>query len=87
MYLRFKLHSSFCSSIMAPTSLTMAASLPPEVAAERWGVPMAYFSLGSNSRVRSVRARRELGWVPRHGSVIEWIQDEMPNDELPSAPS
>ena len=61
-------------------------SLPPEVAAQRWGEPKAYFSLGSNSRVRSVRARRELGWAPRHASVIDWILREMPIDETPSSP-
>jgi nucleoside-diphosphate-sugar epimerase len=53
-------------------------SLPPEVAAQRWGEAKAYFSLGSNSRVRSARARSELGWTPRHGSVIDWILAEMP---------
>jgi nucleoside-diphosphate-sugar epimerase len=62
-------------------------SLPPEVAAQRWGVPRAYFSLGSNSRVRAVRARRELGWTPRHASVIDWIIDKMPVDETPSSSS
>ena len=62
-------------------------SLPPEVAAQRWGEPKAYFSLGSNSRVRSVRARRELGWAPRHASVIDWILGEMPIDEIPASPS
>ncbi len=62
-------------------------SLPPEVAAHRWGEAKAYFSLGSNSRVRSVRARRELGWAPRHASVIDWILGEMPVDETPSSPS
>lgn len=61
-------------------------SLPPEVAAQRWGEAKAYFSLGSNSRVRSVRARRELGWAPRHASVIDWVLGEMPIDEIPSSP-
>jgi len=61
--------------------------LPPEVAAQRWGESKAYFSLGSNSRVRSVRARRELGWAPRHASVIDWIVSEMPADAIPSSPS
>lgn len=55
-------------------------ALPPEVAAERWGEAKAYFSLGSNSRVRARRARRELGWSPRHSSVIDWILTEMPID-------
>jgi nucleoside-diphosphate-sugar epimerase len=62
-------------------------SLPPEVAARRWGEAKAYFSLGSNSRVRSARARSELGWTPRHGSVIDWILAEMPVSETPWAPS
>jgi nucleoside-diphosphate-sugar epimerase len=62
-------------------------SLPPEVAAQRWGEPKAYFSLGSNSRVRSVRARSELGWAPRHASVIDWILGEMPVSVTPASPS
>ncbi|RYG58078.1 MAG: NAD-dependent epimerase/dehydratase family protein [Alphaproteobacteria bacterium] len=61
------------------------AALDPEVAAERWGRAKAYFSLGSNSRVRAKRARRELGWTPRHTSVIDWILNEMPVD--PATPS
>jgi nucleoside-diphosphate-sugar epimerase len=55
--------------------------LTPELAAAQWGVGMAYFSLGSNSRVRSVRARTELNWMPRHASVLEWISAEMPIPE------
>jgi nucleoside-diphosphate-sugar epimerase len=53
-------------------------ALPPEVAAQQWGESKAYFTLGSNSRVRGKRARRELGWAPRHSSVLEWILTEMP---------
>jgi len=53
-------------------------SLPPEEAARRWGEAKAYFSLGSNSRVRATRARRELGWSPRHASVLDWIAEELP---------
>lgn len=48
------------------------------VAAEKWGVGMACYTLGSNSRVRAKRARRELGWDPRHLSARLWILDEMP---------
>jgi nucleoside-diphosphate-sugar epimerase len=62
-------------------------SLPPELAAQRWGEPKAYFSLGSNSRVHAMRARSELGWVPRHASVIDWIVGEMPVDEILTSPS
>lgn len=50
--------------------------LEPEKAAERWGVARAYFSFGSNSRVRARRAREELGWAPRHSSVFNWIANE-----------
>jgi nucleoside-diphosphate-sugar epimerase len=58
--------------------LPTVESLPPEEAAKRWGESKAYFTLGSNSRVRSVRARSELGWAPRHASVIDWILGDMP---------
>ena len=51
--------------------------LPVETAAERWGQARAYFTFGSNSHVRASRARRELGWMPRHTSVIDWIATEM----------
>jgi hypothetical protein len=47
------------------------------MAAQRWGEAKAYFSLGSNSRVRATRARRELGWSPRHSSVLDWIAEEL----------
>lgn len=51
-------------------------NLAPDVAAERWGVARAYFSFGSNSRVRARRAREELGWAPQHTSVFNWIANE-----------
>ncbi|OSM94101.1 NAD-dependent epimerase/dehydratase family protein [Lonsdalea populi] len=50
---------------------------PIEKAAQVWGQSRARFSLGSNSRVRAVRARRELGWKPQHNSIIQWILTEM----------
>lgn len=62
-------------------------SLSAELAAQRWGEARAWFSLGSNSRVRSARARRELGWAPRHASVIDWIEREMPLAEPTSQSS
>jgi nucleoside-diphosphate-sugar epimerase len=52
--------------------------LPAEEAAKKWGEKMAFYSLGSNSRVRALRARAELGWTPRHSSVTSWILSEMP---------
>jgi hypothetical protein len=53
-------------------------SLDPQLATSKWGVAKAHYSLGSNSRVRSVRARMDLGWAPHHASVVEWVLKEMP---------
>ncbi len=61
-------------------------SLAADTAAHRWGEARAYFSFGSNSRVRGLRARRELGWSPVHPSVIAWIGSELPITG-PSAPA
>ena len=66
------------AAIAKRLGLAGVEALPADVAAERWGESKAYFTLGSNSRVRGRRARRELGWAPRHASVIEWILTEMP---------
>jgi nucleoside-diphosphate-sugar epimerase len=55
-------------------------SLDPREAAARWGESKAWFTLGSNSRVRARRARRELGWAPRHASLLDWIANDMPLD-------
>jgi nucleoside-diphosphate-sugar epimerase len=49
-----------------------------EQATPAWGEGHARYSFGSNSRVRAVRARRELGWAPAHASVTDWIEREMP---------
>lgn len=49
-----------------------------DAAVDEWGYERAVFALGSNSRVRARRARRVLGWQPRHGSVLDWIATEMP---------
>ncbi|WP_433934198.1 NAD-dependent epimerase/dehydratase family protein [Sorangium cellulosum] len=42
-----------------------------------WGEIPARYLLGSNSRVRAVRARRELGWTPRCPSLTAWIAAEL----------
>jgi nucleoside-diphosphate-sugar epimerase len=49
-----------------------------EEASSEWSEGHARYSLGSNSRVRALRARRELAWSPRHASVTDWIEHEMP---------
>ena len=46
-------------------------------AAAVWGERAARYSFGSNSRVRGLRARRELGWAPSHGSITDWIEREL----------
>ncbi|KAF1045468.1 MAG: Aurachin B dehydrogenase [Herbaspirillum frisingense] len=51
--------------------------LSEEEAIALWGLNKARYSLGSNSRVRALRARRELGWQPRHASAVAWIANEM----------
>lgn len=51
-----------------------------EEATAAWGEGHARYSFGSNSRVRGKRARRELQWQPRHTSVTDWIEHEMPLD-------
>lgn len=53
-------------------------SWPLEDAIKEWGSGHARYSFGSNSRVRALRARRELGWSPTHRSVTEWIEHDMP---------
>lgn len=51
---------------------------PVDDAIAELGFGHAVYSLGSNSRVRGRRARSELGWAPKHGSLIDWIETEMP---------
>ena len=50
---------------------------PLEQAKEEWGYEMASYGLGSNSRVRGERARRQLGWAPHRPPVLDWIAGDM----------
>jgi nucleoside-diphosphate-sugar epimerase len=43
-------------------------------ASREWGEGTAQNTMGSNSRVRAVRARAELGWRPRRPSLIDEIE-------------
>jgi nucleoside-diphosphate-sugar epimerase len=43
-------------------------------AAAEWGEGAANYTMGSNSRVRAVRARRELGWAPHRRPLLEDIE-------------
>jgi hypothetical protein len=38
---------------------------------------MASYGLGSNSRVRGERARKQLGWQPHRPPVLDWIAGDM----------
>jgi nucleoside-diphosphate-sugar epimerase len=48
--------------------------MPLEEASREWGEGTAQNTMGSNSRVRAVRARAELGWRPRRLSLIDEIE-------------
>jgi nucleoside-diphosphate-sugar epimerase len=56
--------------IAGPEGLSLAA------ATEIWGRQSAVYGLGSNSRVRSDRARDELGWAPRNSSIFHDLPRE-----------
>lgn len=43
-------------------------------AVAEYGEPMTLYSFGSNSRVRAMRARRELGWSPRRPALLDDIE-------------
>jgi len=45
-----------------------------EEAAAEWGEGAASYTMGSNSRVRAVRARRELGWAPQGRALLDDIE-------------
>ena len=62
-------------------------SLAPDLAAQRWGEARAYYSFGSNSRVRGARARRELHWSPTGPSLLDWIAQDMPVDSANGKPA
>ncbi len=49
-------------------------SMSTAEAVAEYGEPMTHYSLGSNSRVRAVRARAELGWSPRRGALLDDIE-------------
>jgi nucleoside-diphosphate-sugar epimerase len=42
-------------------------------ASREWGESAAQNTMGSNSRVRAVRARKELGWCPNRPSLVDEI--------------
>ncbi|KPG95481.1 epimerase [Pseudomonas sp. RIT-PI-q] len=49
-----------------------------EEASNHWDPMHVHYTFGSNSRVIAKRARAELGWAPRHDSILDWVKNEMP---------
>ncbi len=45
-----------------------------EEAVQEWGQQAAHFAFGSNSRIRSDKARNVLGWIPSYSSVLDWLR-------------
>lgn len=68
---------SIAEAISERLNINKIEHLSPKIAVEKWGMAKALFTLGSNSRVRSVHAHRDLNWKPKHASVHKWILDEM----------
>ncbi|MHA1154373.1 MAG: hypothetical protein ACTSQ7_17300, partial [Alphaproteobacteria bacterium] len=49
-------------------------SMTLKQAVAEWGEGPANNTMGSNSRVRGLRAREELGWAPSARSLLEEIE-------------
>lgn len=70
-------YAEIAAAISKRLGIEKIEGLSEEQAIAVWGLNSARYSLGSNSRVRALRARSELGWQPRHPSALQWIEQEM----------
>ncbi len=61
-------------AIAGVLELGATASMTQAEAAAEWGEGPARWSFGSNSRVRAVRARSELGWAPHRPGLLASIE-------------
>ncbi len=61
-------------AIASALKLGGTASMSQAEAAAEWGEGSAQWSFGSNSRVRAVRARKELGWAPHRPALLDTIE-------------
>ncbi|NWD42672.1 NAD-dependent epimerase/dehydratase family protein [Pseudomonas yamanorum] len=59
-------------------NLGAVQSWPADEAERQWDPMHVHYTFGTNSRVKAKRARAELGWAPRHASILDWIGSEMP---------
>jgi nucleoside-diphosphate-sugar epimerase len=77
--------SDLADAIAQRLGLQAIDHLEPEIAARLWGESKAFYTLGSNSRVRATRARAGLNWAPGQISLRDWVIREMPDDSpIPS---
>lgn len=65
-------------ALAARMELGPVQSWSVEEAVQHWDPMHVHYTFGTNSRVIAKRARAELGWVPRHTSILDWIKNEMP---------
>lgn len=70
-------YADIVAAIARRLKLGPPQSWPVEEAIKEWGFGHAVYSFGSNSRVTADKARRELGWQPKHTSVFDWIENDM----------
>jgi nucleoside-diphosphate-sugar epimerase len=70
--------AAIATAISRRLGLAPARSWELREATTALGEVAARYLLGSDARVRSTRARQKFGWAPRHGSVTEWIERELP---------
>ncbi len=54
-----------------------AESWTEDEAVEAFGRGSAVFSFGSNSRVRALKARQDLGWQPKINNILDSIKDDL----------
>jgi nucleoside-diphosphate-sugar epimerase len=70
-------YAGIVAAIADRLHLGAAQAWPVDDAIAEWGFGHAVYSFGSNSRVTAAKARKELGWQPKHRSATDWIKNDM----------
>lgn len=65
-----QVRSFFTTKSYNPQLIKLLPSLSPR---QEWGQEGAHFAFGSNSRIRFSKAKSLLAWMPKHSSVIDWL--------------